>query len=199
MPTGYVGQMLELDLTTRKSRTIPLTQDVTDRWIGGTGWERTCCTSTAHIGPIPSDPTTSSFSPQPVSRHQRPALQPLRRVRSLATHRCLRRSRVRRALGGGSQAIRLRCADLTGRRQRAGLHLASRWRGRDSGVPTICGAKTPSRHSTWCVRRWATPAARSEDAGVICIGQAGERLVRFAAIMNDGKDGRATAVRAWAR
>src|SRR5205823_4095343 len=32
---------------------------------------------------------------------------------------------------------------------------------------------------------------RGQEAGVACIGPAGEKLVRFAAIMVDGKDGRA--------
>src|SRR4051794_4295282 len=36
-PLGYMGAILDVDLTTCSHRTRELTQDTADRWLGGTG------------------------------------------------------------------------------------------------------------------------------------------------------------------
>lgn len=199
MPTGYVGQMLEVDLTARTSRALPLTSDLTDRWVGGTGLG-------AHLlyeyGAYAADPLgpdnvlifgTGPFTGTAVPLSNRfgvCARSPLTGVFGEAD--C-----------GGHWAADLKRSgfDMLILRGRADsptylwihdgqveFRDASHLWGRDT-FETFdrVRAEVGERSSTDSERA----SRRSEDAGVVCIGPAGERLVRFAAIMNDGKDGRA--------
>lgn len=191
MPVGYRGSMLEIDLTARASRAIPLTQELTDRWIGGTGLG-------AHLlyeyGAYAADPLgpdnvlifgTGPFTGTSVPLSNRfgvCARSPLTGV--FGESEC-----------GGHWA-----SDL----KRAGYDMLI-LRGRASAPVYLWihdgGVEIRDANHLWGKDTFETfdlvraevsdSARRSEEAGVICIGPAGERLVRFAAIMNDGKDGRA--------
>ena len=191
MPTGYVGQMLELDLTTRQSRILPLTQELTDRWIGGTGLGAHLLYEygTYKVDPLGPDNVlifgTGPFTGTNVPLSNRfgvCARSPLTGVFGEAE--CgghwaadLKRSGfdVLILRGAASEPVYLWIHD-----GEVEIRDASHLWGKDT-------------FETFDLVRQEVGEAgrRSEDAGVICIGQAGERLVRFAAIMNDGKDGRA--------
>src|SRR6266511_1260248 len=191
MPTGYVGQMLEVDLTTRRSTVHPVTQELADRWIGGTGIG-------AHLlyqyGAYAADPLgpdnalifgTGPFTGTNVPLSNRfgvCARSPLTGVFGEAE--C-----------GGHWGSNLKAAGfdmliLRGRSE-APVYLwvhDGQVEFRDANH--LWGKDTFDTFDQ--VRDEVGQAGRrGEEAGVVSIGPAGERLVRFAAIMNDGKDGRA--------
>jgi aldehyde:ferredoxin oxidoreductase len=190
-PTAYAGQILEIDLTSGGHSTRELTQDLADRYIGGTGigsyllWEYGAYKADP-LGPdnaliFGTGPFTGTSIPLS-NRFGVCARSPLTGVFGEAE--C-----------GGHWANGLKRAGfdmlvVKGRADRP-VYL---WihdgevEIRDAGH--LWGKDTFETHDL--VRdEVGTTGRRGEEAGVACIGPAGERLARLAAIMNDGRDGRA--------
>ncbi|MBV9170110.1 MAG: aldehyde ferredoxin oxidoreductase family protein [Chloroflexi bacterium] len=190
-PAGYMGAILDVDLTTRTHRVRELTQEMTDRWLGGTGlgahllWEE----QTYNADPLGPDNVmvwaTGPFAGTAVPLSNRfgvCARSPLTGVWGEAE--C-----------GGHWANDLKKAgyDALIVRGKADAPVYvwihdQQVEFRDAGH--LWGKDTFETHDT--VRaEIGSGSRRGQEPGVACIGPAGERLVRFAAIMVDGKDGRA--------
>src|SRR5216684_4342135 len=132
-PLGYMGAILDVDLTSGSYRVRELTQEMADKWLGGTGlgahllWEE----GTYAADPLGPD-NVMVWAPGPFAGTSVP--------------------------------------------------LSNRF--------GVC-ARSPLT-GVWgeaeCGGHWANDL---KEAGVACIGPAGEKQVRYAAIMVDGKDGRA--------
>ena len=186
-----MGAILDVDLTTRTHRVRELTQEMTDRWLGGTGlgahllWEE----QTYNADPLGPDNVmvwaTGPFAGTAVPLSNRfgvCARSPLTGVWGEAE--C-----------GGHWANDLKKAgyDALIVRGKADAPVYvwihdQQVEFRDAGH--LWGKDTFETHDT--VRaEIGSGSRRGQEPGVACIGPAGERLVRFAAIMVDGKDGRA--------
>ena len=190
-PLGYMGAILDVDLTTGTHRVRELTQEMADRWLGGTGlgahllWEE----RTYAADPLGPD-NVMVWAPGPFAGTTVPlsnrfgvcARSPLTGVWGEAE--C-----------GGHWANDLKKAgfDALMVRGRAD-HPVYLWI-HDGEVELrdashLWGKDTFETHDQ--VREQVgSSGRRGQEAGVACIGPAGEQLVRFGAIMVDGKDGRA--------
>ncbi len=190
-PLGYMGAILEVDLTSGTHRVRELTQDMADRWLGGTGlgahllWEY----QTYRADPLGPD-NVLVFGTGPFAGTQVPlsnrfgvcARSPLTGV--WGEGEC-----------GGHWANELkRCGFdalvLRGRASRPTylwIH-DGEVELRDAGH--LWGQDTFDTFER-VQQEIGRGERRGEEPGVACIGPAGEKLVRFAAIMVDGKDGRA--------
>lgn len=190
-PTAYAGRILEVDLTSGTHAVRELTQDLTDRFIGGTGlgayllWEYRAYKADP-LGPenvliFGTGPFTGTMVPLS-NRFGVCARSPL--TGAFGEAEC-----------GGHWA-----ADL----KRAGFDmLVVKGRAPKPVYLWIHDGNVEIRDAEWlwgkdCFETFdllretlGGTGRRGEEAGIICIGPAGERLVRFAAIMNDGRDGRA--------
>src|SRR5918911_2739550 len=192
-PPGYMGAMLDVDLSTGTHRVRELTQEMADKWLGGTGlgahllWEERAYAA----DPLGPD-NVMVWAPGPFAGTAVPlsnrfgvcARSPLTGVWGEAE--C-----------GGHWANDLKKAGydalvVRGRAERP-VYL---WihdgevEIRDAGH--LWGKDTFDTHDT--LREEVASGSvsrRGEVAGVACIGPAGEQMVRFAAIMVDGRDGRA--------
>src|SRR5207244_2714704 len=190
-PFGYMGAILDVDLTTGTHRVRELTQEMADRWLGGTGlgahllWEE----RTYAADPLGPD-NVMVWAPGPFAGTTVPlsnrfgvcARSPLTGVWGEAE--C-----------GGHWANDLKKAgfDALMVRGRAD-HPVYLWihdgelELRDASH--LWGKDTFETHEQ--VREQVgSSGRRGQEAGVACIGPAGAQLVRFGAIMVDGKDGRA--------
>ncbi len=186
-----MGAILDVDLTTRTHRVRELTQEMADKWLGGTGlgahllWEE----QVYKVDPLEPD-NVMVFGSGPFAGTNVPlsnrfgvcAKSPLTGIWGEAE--C-----------GGHWSNDLKKAGFD----------ALIVRGRASGpvylwihdgeVETrdaahLWGTDTFEAHDR-IREEVGTTGRRGQEAGVACIGPAGEKLVRFAAIMVDGKDGRA--------
>ncbi len=190
-PLGYMGAILDVDLTSGAHRVRELTQEIADKWLGGTGLG-------AHLlwaeGTYDADPlgpdNVMVWAPGPFAGTSVPlsnrfgvcARSPLTGVWGEAE--C-----------GGHWANDLKKAgfDALVVRGRAD-HPVYLWI-QDGEVEVrdathLWGKDTFETHDT--IRDEVGSAGRrGQEAGVACIGPAGEQQVRYAAIMVDGKDGRA--------
>ncbi len=188
---GYMGAILHLDLTTGRSWTQELTDEVADRFLGGSGLA-------AHLlyeaGTYAADPlgpdndlvfATGPFAGTAVPLSNRfvvAARSPLTGVWGESD--C-----------GGHWASHLKQAGydalvVHGRAASPVYVWINDGAVEIRDASHLWGQDTFDTHDT--VRAEVSAGERRGDlAGVACIGPAGERLVRYAAIMVDGKDGRA--------
>ncbi|MDQ3810118.1 MAG: aldehyde ferredoxin oxidoreductase family protein [Chloroflexota bacterium] len=186
-----MGAILDVDLTTGTHRVRELTQDMADRWLGGTGlgahllWEA----KAYQADPLGPDNVmvwgTGPFAGTSVPLSNRfgvCARSPLTGVWGEAECGGHWANDLKKA---GFDALMVR-----GRADRP-VYL---WihdgevEIRDAGH--VWGRDTFETHDT-LRQEVGSAGRRGGEAGVACIGPAGERLVRFAAIMVDGRDGRA--------
>jgi aldehyde:ferredoxin oxidoreductase len=186
-----MGAILDVDLTSGTHRVRELTQEMTDRWLGGTGlgahllWEERAFAA----DPLGPDNVmvwaTGPFAGTAVPLSNRfgvCARSPLTGVWGEAE--C-----------GGHWANDLKKAGFDALMVRGRADKPVYLWIQDGEVDVrdashLWGKDTFDTHDQ--VREEVGSAGRrGQEAGVACIGPAGERLVRFAAIMVDGKDGRA--------
>src|SRR5258708_37983708 len=190
-PLGYMGAILDVDLTPGSHRVRELTPEMADKGLGGTG-------RGAHLwgeeGTYKADPLGTDnvmvWAPGPFAGTAVPlstrfgvcARSPLTGVWGEAE--C-----------GGHWANDLKKAgfDALVLRGRAD-HPVYLWI-HDGEVELrdashLWGKDTFETHDLIRAEVGST-GRRGAEAGVACIGPAGEQLVRFAAIMGDGKDARA--------
>ncbi len=190
-PLGYMGAILDVDLSTGTHRVRELTQEMADRWLGGTGlgahllWEE----QADRADPLGPDNVlvfaTGPFAGSPIPLSNRfgvCARSPLTGV--WGEGEC-----------GGHWANDLKGAGfdalvVRGRSARPVYLWIHDGQVELRDASHLWGLDTFDTHK----RVRADVGAgerRGEGPGVACIGPAGERLVRFAAIMVDGRDGRA--------
>ncbi len=186
-----MGAILDVDLTTGTHHVRELTQEMADKWLGGTGlgahllWEE----QVYKADPLGPDNVmvfgTGPFAGTAVPLSNRfgvCARSPLTGVWGEAE-----------CGGHWSNDLKKSGFDALVLRGRAD-HPVYLWI-HDGEVELrdashLWGKDTFETHDAVREEVGST-GRRGLEAGVACIGQAGERLVRFAAIMVDGKDGRA--------
>lgn len=185
MSDGYMGKILEVDLGTRTHRAIPLDPAIARQYVGGSGLA-------AHL----------------LLDEASPALDPLGAGNSLALmagpmtgtlvptsnrFAAVAKSPLTGAFGesdcGGSWGGELKRAGFDG--------LIVRGRANSPVYLWISDGEVEIRDAgrLWGRDTWETDALVRQEtddkASVACIGPGGEQLVRFAAIMNEGREGRA--------
>ncbi|MBI4334834.1 MAG: aldehyde ferredoxin oxidoreductase family protein [Chloroflexi bacterium] len=187
MPNGYTGKILKVDLGARSVAVEHLDEKTAKKYLGGEGlaakilWETTSATTDPLSPDNPlmfmTGPLTGSVVPSS-SRHIVAALSPLTNAWGSAH-------------AGGSWAAGLKRAGydgivFTGKSEKPVYFWVQ------AGQPKVLEADHVWGRDTWeadeILRKETDPRAT-----VACIGPAGERQVRFAAILNDGRDGRAAA------
>ncbi|HYU17113.1 MAG TPA: aldehyde ferredoxin oxidoreductase family protein [Chloroflexota bacterium] len=191
-PYGYMGRILEVDLSSGEVSTRELTRELADRWIGGTGLGAYLLAQeprTATADPLSSD-NVLIYGTGPYTGTQVPlsnrfgvcARSPLTGVFGEAE--C-----------GGHWANTFKQAgyDMLVIRGKAAkpVYLWVKDDGveiRDAGH--LWGADTFETHDR-LLEEVGSGDRRGGAPGVACIGPAGERLAPVAAIMVDGRDGRA--------
>lgn len=190
-PTGYAGQILEVDLTTGTHRIVELSQELAEQFIGGTGigahllWEYGAYKADP-LGPdnvliFGTGPFTGTNIPLS-NRFGVCARSPL--TDGFGEAEC-----------GGHWASDLKKSGfdhlvVTGRADKPVYLFISDGQVEIRDAAHLWGKDTFETFEQ--VRaEVGSSGRRGEEAGVACIGPAGEKLVRFACIMNDGKDGRA--------
>ena len=187
MLPGYTGKMVRLDLTTGKIGYEFLDEEVARKYVGGAGlaakiiWDETSSTtdplSPENILIFMTGPLTASIVPSS-SRCVVAGISPLTGIWGKAS--C-----------GGSFAYELRHAEFDGIivKGEAGKPIYL-WV--HDGKVEIRDAQHLWRKDTYEATE-LLKAETDKNASVACIGQAGEKLVRIACIMIDGKMGRAAA------
>src|SRR5919204_2197321 len=163
-PLGYMGAILDVDLTTGAHRVRELTQEMADRWLWGTGpFAGTAIPLSNRFGVCARSPLTGVWGEAECGGHWANDLKKAGFdaliVRGRADHP------VYLWIHDGEVELR----DAT----------------------QLWGKDTFETHDTILGEVSSAVDRRGELPGVACIGPAGEQLVRFAAIMVDGKDGRA--------
>ncbi len=186
-----MGAILDVDLTSGSHRVRELTQDMADKWLGGTGlgahllWEE----GTYRADPLGTD-NVMVWAPGPFAGTAVPlsnrfgvcARSPLTGVWGEAE--C-----------GGHWANDLKKAGfdalvIRGKAPKPVYLWITDGNVQLRDAEHLWGKDTFETHDT--VREEVGSAGRrGQEPGVACIGPAGEKLVRYAAIMVDGKDGRA--------
>ena len=184
---GHTGKILWVNLTTGEIDVRPLDEELARKWVGGAGlamkliWDTTTGTTEPFSGENPlvfmTGPVTGTRVPTS-GRWTVAALSPLTNI-------------VGEAHSGGSWGYALK---LTGMDGIVVTGVAEKpmylW---------IDGDKYELRDasSLWGMDTWETDEHLKrelrERVAVAAIGRAGERLVRFASIINDGRLGRAAA------
>ncbi|MFC1930308.1 aldehyde ferredoxin oxidoreductase family protein [Chloroflexota bacterium] len=184
---GYTGKILKVDLSNRGFEVEDFDENTARKYLGGEGfaakilWE----TTTSNTDPLSPEnhlifmtgPLTGSIVPSS-SRYIVAALSPLTNIWG-AAH------------SGGNWAAWLKRAGFDGivftGKSKSPVYL---WIHDQE-------CKIVDAGHVWGKDTWETDEIlkreTDERASVACIGQAGERLVKFACILNDGKDGRAAA------
>jgi aldehyde:ferredoxin oxidoreductase len=190
-PLGYMGAILEVDLSSGQIGTRELTQEPADRWIGGTGLG-------AHL--LAEDARTATADPLSPENTLIFGTGPFTGTAVPLSNRfgVCARSPLTGVFGeaecGGHWANNLKKAGydmLVLRGKSPGpVYL---WV-HDDGVEIrdaahVWGADTFETHDRLLDEVGST-GRRGQEAEVACIGPAGERLARVAAIMVDGRDGR---------
>ena len=186
-----MGAILDVDLTTGAHRVRPLTQEMADLWLGGTGlgahllWEER-----AYLADPLGPDNVMVWAPGPFAGTAVPlsnrfgvcARSPLTGVWGEAECGGHWANDLKKA---GFDALMVR-----GRAERPVYLWINDGQVEIRVAAHLWGKDTFETHDT--VRTEVGSAGRrGQEAGVACIGPAGEQLVRFAAIMVDGKDGRA--------
>lgn len=185
MPGGFAGKLLRVDLINRTVRDEPLPETTLRTWLGGSGLGASILAAetgpaTDPLGPenrliVSVGPLTGTQAPTSC-RHEITAKSPLTGI--------FGESDCGGAFGGELKGAGYDAIVVQGRADRP-VYLA------------LVGGRAELRDAgeLWGQDAYATDealkAATDPRAEVICIGPAGERLVRFAAAMTGGKDGRA--------
>jgi aldehyde:ferredoxin oxidoreductase len=190
-PFGYMGAILDVDLTTRTHRVRELTQSMADKWLGGTGlgayllWEE----QVYKADPLGPDNVmvwgTGPFAGTAVPLSNRfgvCARSPLTGVWGEAECGGHWANDLKKA---GFDALMIR-----GHADRPVYLWIHDGELEIRDAAHVWGKDTFETHDALRDEVGST-GRRGSEAGVACIGPAGEQLVRFAAIMVDGKDGRA--------
>lgn len=185
-PLGYMGKILDVDLTSGAVRTRDLTQRLADDFIGGTGiGARLLCEEGAYRADPLGPDNVLIFGTGPYTATNIPL--------SNRFGVCAR-SPLTYAFGeaecGGHWANDLKRAGfdlllLRGRAERPVYLWIHDGQVEVRSAEHLWGRDTFDTHDT------LRAEVGDEKAGVACIGPAGERLARIAAIMVDGRDGRA--------
>jgi aldehyde:ferredoxin oxidoreductase len=187
MLKGYNNKILRLDLATRDVDITSLEENIARKYIGGVGlaakilWDETT-PATAPLSPenelvFMTGPLTGSILPKS-SRYIVAGISPLTGIWG-------------QAHSGGRFADELRHAGFDG--------IIIRGQSSQPIYLWITNGKVEIRDAghVWGKDTWEVSdiLQRETDmkASVACIGVAGERLVKIAGIMNDGKQGRAAA------
>ena len=185
MAGGYLGRILRVDLTNRTVTVQTLSDEVLRRYIGGSclGARILYDETTAQTDPLgPENPLI--FLTGPLVGTKAP---------NFGRHEVVTKSPLTGAYGesnsGGTWGRSLKRAGYDGVIVK-GVAASPVYLWIHEGEAEIREAT-----DLWGKDTFQTDAAlkqrHGEDAVTACIGQAGERLVRIAAIMNDGVDGRA--------
>lgn len=187
MVKGYTGAIVQVDLTTAKTSYEQIDEGTARKYIGGVGlaakilWDGTK-SDTEPLSPencliFMTGPLTGSIVPKS-SRYIIAGISPLTGIWG-------------QSHSGGSWADELRHAGFDGIVVRG-----------QSSRPVYLWLHDKQAEIRDAGHIWGKDtyevsdflqAETDEKASVACIGRAGERLVKFAGIMNDGKQGRAAA------
>lgn len=185
MALGHIGKLLEVDLTTRSHRVVHLDPALARQYVGGSGLATRLLLDEASKDLDPLGPAnTLAFMTGPLTGTVVPTTD---RVAICA------KSPLTGVLGesdcGGSWGGELKRAGFDG--------VLVRGRA-DSPVYIWIGdgdVEIRPAGDLWGTDTWEADervrAATHEKASVLCIGPGGETLVRYAAIINEGPDGRA--------
>lgn len=185
MAYGYVGKILEVDLEARTTKVVPLDPAMARDYVGGSGLAARILLEEASpdldpLGPANSlalftGPLTGTIVPTS-NRFAAVAKSPLTGL--FGESDC-----------GGSWGGELKRAGFDG--------VIVRGRASSPVYLWVCDGEAEIRDASaiWGADSWQTDEAvkaeTDQRASVACIGPAGEQLVRYAAIMSEGRDGRA--------
>ncbi|MBI4331361.1 MAG: aldehyde ferredoxin oxidoreductase family protein [Chloroflexi bacterium] len=180
---GYTGKILKVDLTSRSFQVENLDEQTARKYIGGEGlaakilWDST----TAATDPLsPQNPLIFMTGPitgavPSSSRNIVAAISPLTNIWGTAR-------------AGGNWGAELKSAGFDGIVFTGKSQTPVYLRVHDGKVSIVDAGHV------WGKDTWETDEILKKEtdrrASVACIGQAGERLVRIACIINDGKDAR---------
>ncbi|MCC6174367.1 MAG: aldehyde ferredoxin oxidoreductase family protein [Chloroflexi bacterium] len=191
-PLGYMGTILDIDLTSGQIHRRALSQELADRWIGGSGLG-------AHLlSQSPESATADALAPENLlifgTGPYNGTSVPLSN-RFEVTFKSPLTGVFGEADCGGHWANSLKKSgyDMLIVRGKAASPVYL-WIADDTveirDASDLWGKDTFETHDL-LVERHNTGDRRGEAPGVACIGPAGEKLARVSAIMVDGKDGRA--------
>jgi aldehyde:ferredoxin oxidoreductase len=185
MTDGYMGSILEVDLSSRETRTLPLDPSLARKYVGGSGLATHFLLQEASpdLDPLGPDNTLALFTGPlagtivpTTDRFAACAKSPLTGM--FAESDC-----------GGSWGGELKRAGFDGILVRGKADSPVYIWIKDGDVE-IRDAGHLWGSDTWDTDD-AVKAETDKRASVACIGPGGEGLVRYAAIMNEGKEGRA--------
>ncbi|HZK66653.1 MAG TPA: aldehyde ferredoxin oxidoreductase family protein, partial [Chloroflexota bacterium] len=185
MSNGYMGKLLEVDLTARSHRSIPLDEELAKKYVGGSGLAAHFLLAEASadldpLGPgntlaLMAGPMTGTVVPTS-NRFAACAKSPL--TGAFGESDC-----------GGSFGGELKKAGFDG--------ILIRGRASEPVYLWINDGQVEIRNAgaVWGKDTWETDelikGETDSRASVACIGPSGESLVKYAAIMNEGREGRA--------
>ncbi|MBI4333091.1 MAG: aldehyde ferredoxin oxidoreductase family protein [Chloroflexi bacterium] len=187
MPGGYTGKILKIDLSAPDIAVEDLDEKTARKYLGGEGlaakiiWETTSST-TSPLSPenpliFMTGPFTGTIVPAS-SRYIVAALSPLTNIWGVAR-------------SGGNWGAYLKYAGFDG------IVVTGKARNPVYLWVNNGQAKIVDAGHVWGKDTWETDRILKKEtdprASVACIGPAGERLVKFALVLNDGRDGRAAA------
>jgi aldehyde:ferredoxin oxidoreductase len=191
-PLGYMGTILEADLSSGQIERRELTQELADRWIGGTGLG-------AHL--LAREPESARADPLGPENVLIFGTGPFTGTSVPLSNRfgVCAKSPLTGVFGeaecGGHWANNLKKAGYDMLVIRGASSKPVYLWVHDDGVEIrdaahVWGSDTFETHDR-LIEEVGSAGRRGENPEVACIGPAGERLARVAAIMVDGKDGRA--------
>jgi len=177
---GYHGRILEIDLSTRKMTDLPLSEDFLKKYIGGATLAAALVYDRQKKGTDPLAPgnplvmAAGPFTNTPlpmVSRYAVGGISPLTGFWGEAT-------------SGGRFPFRLKGSGwdgllVTGKADRP-VYLYMK-----EGKAEIRDASKLWRKDSYQTQRAIKDELKDDSVSVACIGSAGEKLIKYAAIMND--------------
>ncbi|MEE9466195.1 MAG: aldehyde ferredoxin oxidoreductase N-terminal domain-containing protein, partial [Candidatus Neomarinimicrobiota bacterium] len=177
---GYHGRFLEIDLTTKTTKELPLSEDFCQKFIGGATMAAALVYDRVAAGKDPLDPenplvmATGPFTGTPipmVSRYAVAGISPLTGFWGEATSGGVFPFRLK---GSGFDGI-----IVTGKAENpVYLYLKD-------GQAEISDAGKIWGQDSYATQKQIKAEVGDEQVSVACIGQAGEKLIRYAGIMND--------------
>jgi aldehyde:ferredoxin oxidoreductase len=184
---GYRGRILRVHLTTGEIRAVTLPEEVLRRYLGGSGLA-------ARIVYDETGPSTDPLGPANVLVFMTGPLTGTK-VPNAGRYQVATRSPLTGSFGeadaGGTWGEKLKRAGYDGvvvsGRSPTSVYLYI-----ENGDAQLLPAEDLWGVDTYEVDEWQKKRHGPKTC-TACIGPAGERLVRFAAIMSDGSDGRAAA------